>query len=363
MSRKTTAAIAQAPGKPLVIDTLEAADPGPGQVLVRVMASGVCHTDESVRTGAFPMPLPAVLGHEGAGLVEAVGPGVTALKPGDKVIGASMQVCGACPMCHGGQPEVCDSMMDLAASSPPFLRGGTPISAMVGLGTFSELMTVNQTAAVKVETDVPFEQLALLSCGVLTGVGAALNAGRVKPGDTVAVVGCGGVGLSMIQGARIASAGRIIAIDPVAMKREAALKLGATDTVDASADDALEQVMALTNGRGVDVALEAVGHGATIVLAYRATRRGGTCVAVGVGGSDPISIPPNEFVLGGKTLRSSLLGSGFPHEELPRLVRFVERGVLKLDTMVTKRMPLRDVNTAFELMAKGEALRSVLVMN
>lgn len=363
MGIKTKAAFALEAGKPLVVDTLEVADPGPGEVLVRNLASGVCHTDESVRQQYYPAPLPLVLGHEGAGIVEAVGPGVRGLAKGDRFIAASMQMCGACPSCWGGQPEVCDGRAGITASTPPFRRNGQAIRGFSGVGTFSELMTVREEAVVRVETDLPCELLALMSCGVLTGVGAALNAAGIRPGDTVAVVGCGGVGLSMIQGARIGNASRIIAVDPLAMKRQAALELGATDAVDPAEGDPVEQVKVLTGGRGVDVALEAVGRGSTIVQAWRLTRRGGTCVAVGVGGSDPITIPPNEFVMGVRNFRSSLLGSGFPKHELPRIVRFAEQGLLKLDTMVTKRLALEEVNTAFDLMASGEALRSVLIMD
>ncbi len=362
MGIKTKAAIATAFNAPLEIDTLEVSDPGPGQVLVRVLAAGVCHTDESVRTGAYPAPLPMVLGHEGAGVVEAVGAGVTSIKPGDKYIATSMQVCGNCRSCYNHQPEVCDNRVPILGATPPFMLGETRVPGFAGCGTFSELMTLRQESCVKVETDLPFEILALIGCGVLTGVGTTLNAVNIRPGDSVAVVGCGGVGLSMVQGARIAGAGRIIAIDPTAMKRAAALKLGATDVVDPTAGDPVEQVKELTGGRGVDFGFEAVGFGSTITQAWRMTRRGGSCVAVGVGGSDPITIPPNEFIGGVRNFRSSLLGAGFPQAELPRMVKFVERGVLKLDDMVTKRMALEDVNDAFELMAKGESLRSVLIL-
>jgi len=363
MGIKTLAAYTQGADKPLLIDTLEVAQPGPGEVLIRVMSSGVCHTDESVRQQLWPAPLPAVLGHEGAGVVEAVGPGVTGLKPGDKVITAAMQTCGICPMCCGGQPEVCDNQPMLSAGTPPYHLGSTPVPGIFGLGTFSELMTVKEGAAIKVETDLPYEQLALLGCGVLTGVGAALNAAKIRPCDTVAVIGCGGVGLSMVQGARIASAARIIAVDPVALKRQSALELGATDVVDSAAEDPVEQVKALTGGRGVDVALEAVGRGSTITQAWRMTRRGGTCVVVGVGGTDLVSLSPGELVMGVRNFRSSLLGSGFPKMELPRLVRFVEQGALKIDNMITKRLPLKEVNHAFELMNAGQSLRSVLAIS
>lgn len=363
MAIRTRAAIATGFNQPLSIEMVEASDPGPGQVLVRILAAGVCHTDESVRSGAYPAPLPMVLGHEGAGIVEAVGQGVTNLKVGDKCIATSMQVCGACPACYDHQPEVCDNRAPILAATPAFRMGDQAVPGFAGCGTFSELMTVRHESCVKVETDLPFEILALIGCGVLTGVGTVLNAGQVRPGQTVAVVGCGGVGLSMVQGARIASAGRIIAIDPTPMKREAALALGATDVVDPGLADPVAQVKELTGGRGVDYGFEAVGLGKTITQAWRMTRRGGTCVAVGVGGTDPITIMPNEFIGGVRNFRSSLLGAGFPQAELPRMVKFVERGQLRLNTMVTKRLPLEGVNEAFDLMAQGQSLRSVLLFD
>ena len=363
MSRRTNCAFVEEVGGPIIVDTLEAPDPRPNEVLVRIRASGVCHTDESVRTGAFPMPVPCVLGHEGAGTIEAVGDEVTSVKRGDRVVVVGIRPCGLCPTCYANQPELCEQQFASFAKSPLYRRGSQAMPGMGGLGTFSELMTISDIGVVKVETDIPFDQLALIGCGVLTGVGAAFNSAKIKPGDSVAVVGCGGVGLSAIQAARIAGASKIIAVDPVAKKRKAALALGATHEVDASAGDPIEQVLSLARGVGVDVAIEAVGRGSTIMQAYRMTRRGGTCVAIGVGGDDMISFSPNEFVIGGKTLVGSVSGAGHPHREVPRCVALAEKGLFRLDQLVTQHMPLKEIHKAFELMHRGESLRSVVMFD
>jgi len=360
MSRQTNCAYVEKVGGPIIVGKLEAPDPGPQQVLVRIRASGVCHTDESVRTGAFPLPVPCILGHEGAGVVEAIGREVTSVKRGDKVVVVGIQPCGQCPTCYNNQPELCEKQFDKIAAAPLYQGSGKNMPGMGGLGTFSELMTTNEIGVVKVNTDLPFDQLALIGCGVLTGVGAAFRSAKIKPGDTVAVVGCGGVGLSIIQAARIAGASKIIAVDPVAMKRKAALELGATHEVDTGNGDAVERVLALARGVGVDVALEAVGRGSTLTQAFRMTRRGGTVVAVGVGGDDPFSISTNEFVLGGKTMVGSVSGAGHPHREVPHCVAMAERGLFKLDHLVTRHFALQDIHQAFELMHRGEALRSVI---
>src|SRR5579859_1364636 len=278
------AAIMTGVDEPMPIEDVTPLDPGPRDVVVRVTASGVCHSDVSMHHGYVGIPLPAVLGHEGTGVVTAIGPEVRSVKIGDRVIASIFPACGTCFFCVRDQSNLCEQT-DQVGSTPRVRRpDGSLATAMVGLGTFAEEMTVDEAMVVKVETDLPAEQLALIGCGVTTGVGAALNTARVVPGSTVAVIGCGGVGQSVIQGARIAGAARIIAIDPVELKRKTAERLGATDLVDPSdaGADAVAQVRQLTAGRGADYAFEVIGLPETVQQAYAMARRGGTVVVVGM---------------------------------------------------------------------------------
>src|SRR6266540_4785526 len=303
------AAIFVEPNGDLVVEDVTPTDPGPRDVIVQTTASGVCHSDLSVINGTLPLPPPCILGQEGTGVVEKVGSEVSGLKPGDRVIGSFIPACGVCWFCHNGQSNLCEQTYAVMASPRATRSDGTPLPTMTGLGTFSDLMTCAEISLVKVETDLPDEQLALIGCGVTTGVGAALNTARVEPGSTVAVVGCGGVGQAVIQGARIAGAARIIAIDPVAMKRDAALKLGATDVVDPSDADPIEAVRAMSGGRGADYAFEVIGTAGTIRQAVDTARPGGTAVMVGVpriGTDVPI---PAMSVLEEKTIRGCVYGS------------------------------------------------------
>jgi S-(hydroxymethyl)glutathione dehydrogenase/alcohol dehydrogenase len=347
---------------PLSVEDVTPTEPGPRDVVVRVTASGVCHSDLHVISGALPMPPPAILGHEGAGIVEAVGTEVQGLQVGDRVIGSFIPACGACWHCLRDESHLCENTYSVMAS-PRATRGdGTPLMAMTGLGTFADMMTCDEMSLVKIETDVPDEQLALIGCGVTTGVGAALNTARVQPGDTVAVIGCGGVGQSVIQGARIAGASVIVAVDPVALKREAALGLGATHTVDPGEADPVEQVKALTGGRGVDFAFEVIGLPSTVVQAFDMARSGGAAVAVGVSHfTEAITIPSFPLVLSEKRLLGCVYGSAQVRRDFPRLVGFVENGRLDLGNMVSKTLPLDEINEAFRAMKDGEVIRSVLV--
>src|SRR6266511_4773683 len=276
------AAIFVEPNGDLVVEDVTPTDPGPRDVIVQTTASGVCHSDLSVINGTLPLPPPCILGHEGTGVVEKVGSEVSGLKPGDRVIGSFIPACGVCWFCHNGQSNLCEQTYAVMASPRATRSDGTPLPTMTGLGTFSDLMTCAEISVVKVESDLPDEQLALIGCGVTTGVGAALNTARVQPGSIVAVIGCGGVGQAVIQGARIAGAARIIAIDPVELKRKAAEQQGATDLIDPAAGDPVSQVQALTGGRGADYAFEVIGRPETIVQAFATARRGGTAVVVGM---------------------------------------------------------------------------------
>ena len=348
--------------QPMVVEELEPVDPGPRDVVVTVTASGVCHSDLSVTNGTLPLPPPMILGHEGTGTVEWVGAEVTRVKPGDRVIATFVPACGACWFCLHDQSNLCEGIADTAMAPRAKRTDGTVIPGMTGLGTFADLMTVGEAQAVKVETDLPDEQLALIGCGVTTGVGAALNTAQVQPGSTVAVIGCGGVGQAVIQGARIAGAARIIAIDPVEMKRTAAEQQGATDLVDPAEGDPIEQVKALTGGRGADYAFEVIGRPETIQQAFATARRGGTAVVVGMPRVDSeVTLPGFALFYEEKKLLGCVYGSAQVRRDFPRFVDLVETGRLDLDAMVSRRIKLDEVNDAFRAMEAGEVIRSVIV--
>jgi S-(hydroxymethyl)glutathione dehydrogenase/alcohol dehydrogenase len=357
---RTRAAVLEAKAGPLKVQDLELAAPGAHDVVVRVMASGVCHTDKHIMAGAMPIALPMVLGHEGAGSVEEVGSSVRHVKAGDTVVLISAPPCGQCWFCVRGETSNCDNATRIR-SVPRFRHGnGSGFSGYGGLGTFSEYLTLDATSVVPVETKLPWEQLALLGCGVVTGVGAVLNS-VVRAGSSVVVVGCGGVGLSAIQGARIAGASEIIAVDPVLMKREAARAAGATTVVDPTTEDLAEVARERTGGRGVDAAFEAVGSSRLTVDAMRATRLGGITYVIGVAEpTDLLNISALELLMGRKTLAASIFGNGDPRRLLPQLVRFAETGVLDLASMVTRTISLDSVNDAFDSMDRGDAIRSVI---
>jgi S-(hydroxymethyl)glutathione dehydrogenase/alcohol dehydrogenase len=345
----------------LTVEDVTATDPGPRDVVVQVTASGVCHSDLSVINGTLPMPPPAILGHEGTGIVESVGSEVSRVKPGDKVIGSFIPACGVCWFCRNNQSNLCEQTYAVMGTMRATRSDGTPLPSMTGLGTFSDVMTCDEISLIKVETDLPDEQLALIGCGVTTGVGAALNTAQVVPGSSVAVVGCGGVGQAVIQGARIAGAARIIAVDPVEMKRKTALQLGATDAIDPTDGGATAQIQALTSGRGVDYAFEVIGNPKTIQQAFDMVRPGGACVLVGVPRFDQtIELPSMPLILQEKRVLGTVYGSAQVNRDFPRLIGLVEQGRLDLGDMVTKRMRLDDINDAFKAMQAGEAIRSVI---
>jgi S-(hydroxymethyl)glutathione dehydrogenase / alcohol dehydrogenase len=348
--------------QPLVVEDVTPNAPGARDVVVRITASGVCHSDLSVINGTLPMPPPAILGHEGAGIVEWVGSEVRGLSVGDRVIGSFIPACGHCWFCTHDESNLCENTYTVMMN-PRATRGdGTALSTMTGLGTFSDMMTVDEMSVVKVDTELPDEYLALIGCGVTTGTGAALFTAKVEPGSSAAVIGCGGVGQAVIQGARIAGAARIIAIDPVALKRDSALKLGATEVIDPSEGDPVAQVQALTSGRGVDYAFEVIGTPATVVQAFNMARNGGAAVAVGVSKFDQsIEVPSFPLVLGEKRLLGCVYGSAQVRRDFPKLISLVEQGKLDLGSMVSRTMHLDDINDAFKAMQAGEVIRSVLV--
>lgn len=364
MTVETKAAVVWKSGDRFSIENLLVKDPGPGQVMVRMIAAGVCHTDESVRMGRLPYPVPTVLGHEGAGVIEKIGEGVKDLDVGQPVVCVAAPSCGTCYTCLRNQFEICEGRTSLLEGIGFQTPDGKFLPSFTGLGTFSQYMTVPRISVAPVPKNaLTFEQLSLLGCAVVTGVGAALNAAKIDFGSTVAVIGCGGIGQSMVQGARIAGASIIIAIDPDLSKREVALSLGATHALDPMAGDLVEKVQNLTDGRGVDFSLEAVGHADTLLNAFRVSRRGGTIVAVGVGGSKEFSILPNELVLSAKKFIGSIYGSGASSRDIPKLAAMGDSGLLNLADMVSRKYPLEQINEAFEAMNSGEVVRAIIELN
>lgn len=347
--------------KALSIETLKPNPPGPRDVVVEIGASGVCHSDLSIMRGYVPLPPGMVLGHEGAGRVVEVGPEVSRVKKGDRVIASFVPACGACWPCLHEQSELCEKENEVSMNMRGTRPDGNPYFCMTGLGTFSDVMTVDESSVVRVDTDLPDAQLALIGCGVTTGVGAALNTAKVKPGSSVAVLGCGGVGQAVIQGARIAGAGRIIAIDPQELKRKTAMKLGATDVVDPSKGDPVEQVKALTGGRGADYAFEVIGLPETILTTYGLARRGGEVIIVGMARFDAqFTLPAFGIFFEQKTVKGCKYGSAQVRRDFPRFVELIETSRLDISSMVSKTIKLEGVNDAFRAMEAGEVIRSVI---
>ncbi|MEV7009808.1 Zn-dependent alcohol dehydrogenase [Streptosporangium sp. NPDC051022] len=343
-------------------DDLTLAPVGPSDVRVRIRATGVCHTDLSVINGVLPMPLPVVPGHEGAGEVVEVGDRVTAVRPGDHVIISWTPACGDCPDCVAGQPFLCTTHLKDGFVNPRFrYDGDSPAFGMAGCGTWAEEIVVPWQGAIKIDPEVPFEAAALIGCGVTTGVGAVFNTARVGPGSTVAVVGCGGIGLSVIQGARVSGATTILAVDPLESKHGPALKVGATHAV--TPDRLAEAVGTLTGGRGFDYGFEAAGRSAAIMTAWQATRRGGDVVVVGAGAMDDL-VPLSAFSLlfEGKNILSSLYGGADVRRDFPRFAELYKTGRLDLESMISARIGLSDLNDAVAALRGGEALRQIVVL-
>lgn len=361
-------AVLYATKQPLVVEEIEIEQPREGEVLVRMAAAGVCHSDLHVINGDVPAVLPAVLGHEGAGVVEAVGPRVTAVAPGDHVILLWRLPCMRCRYCVSGKPALCAAGAQirwtgkLLDGTTRFHKGGQEIYHFGGVSTFGEYTVLPEGACVKIRKDVPLEAAALVGCGVMTGVGAVINTAKVEPGASVAVFGCGGVGLNVIQGARLVSAGRIIAVDVLPYKLELARQFGATDTINANEADPVEAIKALTGGDGADYAFEVIGLARTIRQAMDATRRGGAMVMVGLPPvTSEMSIRPSDFILNEKRILGSLYGSTIPWIDMPRLLDLYVAGRLDLDRLISRRYPITAINDAFAALERGEVARSVIV--
>jgi S-(hydroxymethyl)glutathione dehydrogenase/alcohol dehydrogenase len=353
-----------APNTPLSVEEVTPVEAGPNDVLVRVTASGLCHSDLLFLEGGGNAPPPMVLGHEGAGVVEEVGRDVRTVAAGDRVIFRWVQACGQCWSCLNGESRLCLELFSEYSEPKLKRQDGSIASRMTGVGVFADQALVHERSLLKVETDLPDEQLALIGCGVTTGVGAALNTAAVRPGSTVAVVGCGGVGQSVVQGARIAGASRIIAVDPVELKRTTALQMGATDTIDPIGSDALEGVKSLTGGRGADYVFEVAGLEQTLQQAFRLTRRGGTLVMVAVHPpTATLALPWSAFdtVINEKKILGCFYGSAEVPQDVPRLIGLIETGRLDVGSMVSRRIALDEVNDGLEAMQNGEVIRSVIV--
>jgi len=364
------AAVLPAVGQPLEVrDDVEAEAPHPGEVKIKVAASGVCHSDLSLQNGTLMTPTPVVLGHEGGGVIVELGEGVTGLEVGDHVVVSWIPQCGACFYCRRSQPDLCEVGTrgfvtgGLLDGTTRLTSRGAPLFQMASAGTFSEYAVIPATGAVKIDVGVDLRVAALIGCGVLTGVGAALNTAHIREGDTVAVVGCGGVGLNVIQGARVAGAAEVIAVDTAPNKLKMAMSFGATATVDASARNAVSGVMDLTSQRGVDVAFEVVGLGPTIEQTITMTRRGGQAVLVGVPRLDvTVTLPAFLGLLDAeKTIKGCWYGSSDVYRDVPRIIALWQEGRLHLEELISREIPLEGVNDAFEAMGSGEVARSVIV--
>ncbi len=359
------AAVMRSTGQPLVIEDIEIADPAPREVLVRTAAVGVCHSDLHIVDGTLPVQLPIVLGHEPAGVVEAVGSEVHAFAPGDHVIGCLSVFCGQCDYCASGRTYLCGgaATMRKRDDAPRLSKNGERIDQMTHLGAFAEQMLVHENALVKIRDDMPLDRAALIGCGVTTGLGAALNTAKIRPGQTAAVIGCGGVGLSIIQGCRIAGAQRIIAVDTAEWKLGLAKTMGATDGVLVGDGDARKRVVELTGG-GVDFAFEAIGTVTTAKQVVGMVRVGGTAVYVGiVPVGQNVELHAADIVLRGKSILGSMMGENQFRVDMPNYVELYLNGTLKLDEMISARLPLDQVNEAFDSMRKGTAARSVIVFD
>lgn len=359
------AAILYETGQPLVLDSLTIDKPGPHEVLIRVAATGVCHSDLHLADGSFPAQIPAVLGHETAGIVEAVGSEVRSVKPGDHVVTCVSGFCGHCEDCVTGHLSICQVKgVDRPRGAAPRMAdaSGHKVYQVGGLAGFAEQMLVHEHSCVAISRDMPLNLASVIGCAVTTGYGAVVHTAGIAPGSTVAVVGCGGVGLMIVNAAQIAGAARIIAIDRVPAKLDLARTMGATDTIDASDGDVIDKVRELTRG-GVHYSFEAIGLKPTVEQAFRMLRHGGTCTVVGVA---PIG---TRFDIGAmdllmeRKLQGSFMGSNHFPVDMPRLVELYMQGRLKLDALVSARVPLDNINQAFDELKSGQLARSVITFS
>ncbi len=366
---KTKAAVLYNPGEALQLEEVEVFPPQRGEVRVRIEAAGVCHSDLHVMKGEQPMKMPIILGHEGSGVVEEVGEGVASVAPGDHVIPIWRMSCGRCEYCLGGRPALCEvgTAMRFTGLMPDGQTrfrdaAGRPILHYAGVSTFSEYSTMPEAAVVKIPKDFSLQKAALIGCGVITGMGAVFNAAEVEVGSSVAVFGCGGIGLNVIKGALMVGASRVIAVDRMVSKLAHAQNMGATHLVNAAEDDPVAAVKDLTAGLGADYAFEAVGLPEHIEQAYDSTRKGGVCVILGIAPPEARArINVNQLVYAEKTLKGSIYGSTRPRIDLLRLIELEREGKLALDQLLTRTYPLGRINEAYADLEKGELARGLLL--
>ncbi|MFC0547125.1 S-(hydroxymethyl)mycothiol dehydrogenase [Kutzneria chonburiensis] len=362
MPYEVNGVVATGKGAPVSVQRIVVPDPGPGEVVVRVQACGVCHTDLHYREGGINDEFPFLLGHEASGIVEVVGAGVTNVAPGDFVILNWRAVCGDCRACRRGRPWYCFNTFN--ASQPMTLTSGQPLSNALGIGAFVEKTLVHAGQCTPVDRRVSPDVAGLLGCGVMAGLGAAINTGGVSRGDTVAVIGCGGVGSAAVAGARLAGAAKIIAVDVDQRKLDWAKDFGATDTVNARETDVVEAIQALTDTFGADVVIDAVGRPETWKQAFYGRDLAGTVVLVGVPTPDmTLDMPLIDFFSRGGSLKSSWYGDCLPSRDFPTLIDLHLQGRLPLEKFVTERIGLGDVEQSFERMGRGDVLRSVVVFD
>ncbi len=357
------AAVFRAPNEPMTIENVDIASPIDREVLVRNGASGVCHSDVHFVDGLWTMETPAVLGHEAAGVVEAVGPNVTYVQPGDHVIACLSVFCGQCDNCLSGRPNICVSKPTRGSGQPPRLsQGGEPLTQMANVASYAEQLLLHENGVVKIDDDMPLDRAALIGCGVTTGLGAVLNTAKIEAGTTVAVFGAGGVGLAAIQGALIGGARMIIAVDISESKLATAMELGATHIVDASDSDPVKAIRELTNG-GVDYSFEAIGLADVATQAFNCLKQGGTATVIGMIPKGQMIQIDGRLMLTERRLQGSAMGSNRFRIDMPRYIDFYRQGRLKLDEMITRRGRLEDVNEAMRAMKAGEVARSVLMFD
>jgi len=363
---KIKAALFHGAKQPLAIEQVEIDKPNGREVLVRTVAAGVCHSDLHFVDGLFALNAPAILGHESAGVVEEVGDRVTYVQPGDHVIACLSVFCGHCDQCLSGHPNRCANRAELQRGKterPRLSQDGKPVIQFADIAGYAEKMLLHENAVVKITKEMPLDKAALIGCGVTTGVGAALNTAKVEPGSTVAVFGAGGVGLAAIQGARIAGARRIIAVDVFENKLATAKRLGATDTVDASSADPVKAIKEMTGG-GVDYSFEAIGLKTTAEQAFYCLGPGGTATVIGmIPAGQKVEIEGRYFYLSERKIQGSTMGSNRFRIDMPRYIDFYMQGRLNLDDMVSRKAPLDGVNEAFRAMKAGEVARTVLMFD
>ena len=358
------AAVLREVNQPLEIEEVQHSKPGPHEVLVRTVAAGVCHSDLHFQNGSYPYPLPSILGHESAGVVEAVGPDVTYVQPGDHVITCLSAFCGHCEHCLTGHMSLCQEpeLQRSPEKEPRLSMNGEALHQFLNLSSFAEHMLIHEHALAKIRQDMPLDRAALIGCAVTTGIGAVIHTAQVEPGTSVAVIGCGGIGLSAINGAAIAGAGRIIAIDRVPDKLEMALKFGATDVINATDKDVVGEVMEMTGG-GVHYSFEAIGLKATAEQSFKMLRPGGTATVIGmIPVGTMVEIHGPEFLMERK-IQGSNMGSNRFRVDMPRFVDFYLAGKLHLDDLISRRIKLEDVNEGLEALKTGELARSVIMFD